>query len=223
MANTKIKALIGFSDGDVSMYVGEIKDVEATKATAFINGGLAVAYTDPVTPTGSLTIDSNGTYDVTDKASAIVNVSVATVTYNVNGGSGEIANATAIKGNTIDLNNGATITPPTNFEFVGWNTSASATEAISNTYQVTGDVTLYAVYRRVSYTVTYNVNGGSGSIDPATVTVGQSVNLNDGSGLTPPSEKTFAGWATTDSAVEADVESPYTPTDDITIYAVWTA
>lgn len=223
MANTKIKALIGFSDGEISMYVGEIRDVDSTKATAFISGGLAVEYTDPINPTGSVTLDANGTYDVTDKASAIVNVSVATVTYNVNGGSGEIANATAIKGNTIDLNNGATITPPTNFEFVGWNTSASATEAISNTYQVTGDVTLYAVYRRVSYTVTYNVNGGSGSIDPATVTVGQSVNLNDGSGLTPPSEKTFAGWATTDSAVEADVESPYTPTDDITIYAVWTA
>lgn len=72
------------------------------------------------------------------------------------------------------------------------------------------------------YTVTYNVNGGTGTITPAQVVAGSSVNLNDGSTITPPSEKVFSGWATTDDAVTADVTSPYTPTGNITLYAVYT-
>lgn len=222
MSNTRIKALIGFSDGSISMAVGEVRDVDSTKASAFISGGLAVEYTDPINPSGSLSINANGTYDVTAKASAVVNVTSATITYNVNGGTGSVDPVTAINGNTITLDNGAGITAPTHYEFIGWATESSATEAISNTYSVNGDATLYAVYQRTEYVVTYNANGGTGSIDPVTVSVGQSTNLNDGSGLTPPSEKTFAGWADSADAEEPNVESPYTPTADITLYAVYT-
>lgn len=75
---------------------------------------------------------------------------------------------------------------------------------------------------KTTYTVTYNVNGGTGTISPATVTAGESITLNDGTSLTAPSGKTFNGWATTLDAVTADVTSPYTPEGDITIYAVWT-
>jgi phi13 family phage major tail protein len=71
------------------------------------------------------------------------------------------------------------------------------------------------------YTVTYNANGGTGTVAPVTVDAGESVTLNDGTGLTAPTSKEFAGWATTDSATVADVTSPYTPSADITLYAVW--
>lgn len=74
---------------------------------------------------------------------------------------------------------------------------------------------------QTTYTVTYNVNGGTGSIDPVTVVAGNSVSLDDGSGLTAPSNKTFAGWAKTATAQSATVTSPFTPTDDTTLYAVW--
>lgn len=73
-----------------------------------------------------------------------------------------------------------------------------------------------------SYTVTYNANGGTGTISPVTVTAGQSVSLSDGTGLTAPEGKTFSGWATTSDATSANVTSPYTPTQNITLYAVWT-
>lgn len=74
-----------------------------------------------------------------------------------------------------------------------------------------------------TYTITYNVNGGSGTVAPASVAVGQSVTLSDGTGITPPTNKTFAGWATTSTAESADVTSPYTPTGDVTLYAVYTS
>lgn len=147
MANTTIKALIGFSDGVISMGVGEIKSVDATKASAYISGGLAEEYSGGITPSGSINIGANGTYDVTDKASAVVNVTVKTVTYDVNGGTGEVAAATAIAGNTINLNDGAGITPPTDKVFKGWATTDDAEAAdVTSPYTVTEDVTLYAVY-----------------------------------------------------------------------------
>ena len=147
MANTTIKALIGFSDGVISLGVGDIASIEATKASAFISDGLAVEYTDPVEPSGSISINANGTYDVTDKASAVVNVSVKTVTYDVNGGTGEVAAATAIAGNSITLNDGTGITAPEGKVFSGWATTNDAEEAdVTSPYTVTADVTLYAVY-----------------------------------------------------------------------------
>ena len=145
----KIKALKSFSNGSISMYAGEVRDVDSTNAAAFISGGLAVEYTDPVEPSGSISITANGTYDVADKASAVVNVSVATVTYNANGGTGSVDAVTAIKGNTIELSDGTGLIAPEGKNFSGWGTSAEATETVASPYKVTADVTLYAVYVEV--------------------------------------------------------------------------
>lgn len=70
-------------------------------------------------------------------------------------------------------------------------------------------------------TVTYDENGGTGSVDAQTVIAGNSITLDDGTGLTAPSGKEFAGWATTATATEPDVTSPYTPTENTTLHAVW--
>ena len=147
MANTTIKALIGFSDGVISLGVGEIANIDSTKASAFISDGLAVEYTDPVEPTGSVTITANGSYDVKDKATAVVNVSTATVTYNANGGTGSVDAVVAIKGNQISLSDGTGITAPEGKAFAGWATSDDAESPdVTSPYTVTADVTLYAVY-----------------------------------------------------------------------------
>lgn len=72
-------------------------------------------------------------------------------------------------------------------------------------------------------TLTYNANGGTGSVDPVHVGKNSAIELSDGTGLTAPAEKEFAGWATTNSAEEPNVESPLTITANTTIYAVYTA
>lgn len=147
MSDTKIKALVSFSDGVISLGVGDIATIDASKASAFISGGLAVAYTDPIVPSGSVSIGANGTYDVTNKASAVVNVTTATVTYDVNGGTGTISAAVAIKGNEINLNDGTGITPASGKTFEGWATTNDAEAPdVTSPYKVTEDITLYAVY-----------------------------------------------------------------------------
>ena len=135
----QIKALKSFSDGAISLGIGEVATVSDAKATAFITEGLAES--------ASLNIGANGTYDVADKASAVVSVGTATVTYNVNGGTGTVANAVAIKGNTITLNDGTSITAPKDKTFKGWGVNAEATDVVASPYTVAEDVTLYAVYQ----------------------------------------------------------------------------
>lgn len=71
-----------------------------------------------------------------------------------------------------------------------------------------------------TYTVAFDLNGGSGTTpDSVTGEAGESVTLPDGTGITPPSEKVFKGWAETDSATEA-LEG-YTISEDATLYAVY--
>lgn len=72
-----------------------------------------------------------------------------------------------------------------------------------------------------TYTVSYNANGGTGTIEAVTVTAGESITVSDGTGLTAPEGKQFAGWAKTDSAQSATVTSPFTPDRDTVLYAVW--
>ena len=147
MSNTIVRALATFSDGVTSLAIGDIAEIDSTKATAFIAAGIAEESTDPISPSGSLSSSANGTYDVKTKASAVVKVSIATVTYDVNGGTGTVAAATAIKGNSISLNDGTGITAPEGYTFSGWATTDSAAEPdVESPYTVTADVTLYAVY-----------------------------------------------------------------------------
>lgn len=73
-------------------------------------------------------------------------------------------------------------------------------------------------------TVTFNVNGGSGSYDAVSTYVGSVISLPDGSALTPPTNKVFAGWDTTSSATHADYHEAFVVTAaSVTLYAVWTA
>ena len=73
----------------------------------------------------------------------------------------------------------------------------------------------------VTYTVTYNANGGTGTIEPVEVTAGESITLDDGAGLTAPEGKEFLGWAKSSTAQSPTVDSPFTPIDDTALYAVW--
>ena len=73
-----------------------------------------------------------------------------------------------------------------------------------------------------TYRVTFDLMGGTSSeIEDADVTAGQSISLDDGTNITAPSGKEFSGWATSAEATTPNVTSPYTPSGDVTLYAVY--
>lgn len=104
-------------------------------------------------------------------------------------------------------------------------TGVKAQNEINTGFRVTNKdkVVVKKKSNSVSYTITYDANGGTGTIDPVTYT-GTPITLDDGSSLTGPDGKTvFKGWAKSAGAQNPTVDSPFTPTADVTLYAVWAA
>jgi uncharacterized repeat protein (TIGR02543 family) len=158
-----------------------------------------------------------GTYGIMYNTSGASPV-IRTVTFDPNGGSGTTPAQTFIDGQSITLPGGIGLSR-TGYTFGGWNTSSSGTGTnydAGSSYTPGGNTTLYA---RWYSTVTFNINGGSGTLPAArTVNAGASITLPNGSGFSRDGY-TFLGWNINTIAYAAG--SSYTPTGNITIYARW--
>lgn len=147
----KIRALKALTIRDdsgalTSIAHGGIAEVSSDLGNSLITDGLAEAYT-LISPTGSISITENSTVDVTEYASAVINVAEVTLSYDTNGGTGTISPVSVIAGGTVTLDSGSSLTAPEGKEFAGWATTSAATEpdAVSP-YKVSSDKTLYAVW-----------------------------------------------------------------------------
>lgn len=148
-----------------------------------------------------------------------------TVSYNANGGSGAPASQTKWYGETLKLQTG---TPTrTGWTFKGWSTSStatSATYAAGANYTANSGATLYAVWQRNTYAVSYNANGGSGA--PANQTKQYGIDLTLSNTVPTFSGWTFKGWATSTANASAGTVNyakgaTYTGNTALTLYAVW--
>ena len=82
-------------------------------------------------------------------------VTTYTVRFNANGGTGTMADVTGVPAGAYTLPaNG--FTAPAGKQFKGWSTGASGAVIAGTTYNVTGDVTLYAIWENKTHTHTYN-------------------------------------------------------------------
>ncbi len=155
---------------------------------------------------------------------ALWNANPYEVSFNANGGTGEMENLSINYDQTKSLTEvGFT---KTGYTFEGWTaTEGSSTvdyaDGASYTMQSTSTVTLYAVWTANNYTVSFHVNGGEGSMSDQTIT------YDDTAALTANTFTrigyTFVGWATSSNgnAVYADGANYTMDTEGITLYAVW--
>ena len=146
--------------------------------------------------------------------------------YNANSGSGAPATQTASStASTYSFTISSTSPSRTGYSFLGWSTSSTATSAsYSPGGSITvspGTTTLYAVWKILTYSVTYNANGGSGAPAAQTKTYGVNLTLSG----TSPSRTgyTFLGWGTSSSATTASYQpgATYTANAALSLYAVW--
>ena len=164
-----------------------------------------------------------------------------TVTYNANGGSGSMANTIHTYGADSRLRKN-TFTK-TGYKFIGWTweefkdllSADFADEALVSDLGEKGEtVELYAVWIPNTYTVTYNANGGNGSMSDSThaygveniVGVQAKLNKNAFTKL----GYTFKGWskdknATTALYSDEEVVRGLTSEDKgtVVLYAIWEA
>ena len=143
------------------------------------------------------------------------------VKYNANGGSGAPGQQTKWYGETLKLS--TTKPTRTGYSFQGWATSASGSVAYAAGANYTGNaaVTLYAVWKANTYTVSYNANGGTGAPANQTKTYGVTLKLSS----TKPTRTNynFLGWGTSSGSttVAYAAGANYTANAAITLYAIW--
>ena len=71
-------------------------------------------------------------------------------------------------------------------------------------------------------TVAFNAGSGTGSYDSVSTFVGAIIPVPNGSALTPPAGKVFAGWDTTSTATTPDIIDSYEVTAaSVTLYAIY--
>ena len=178
-----------------------------------------------------------------------------TIKYNANGGSGTMSDTGATYGTAVTLRTNAFTRQ--HYTFKNWNTKADGSgTSYSNGASVSnltathgGTVTLYAQWTGVTYTVSYNANGGTSTPSshsvqyPGTLTLrsaiskantsvaGYSVTYNANGGSGAPSGQTsgdrivtwsFSKWAAgSTSGSQYSAGASYQPSGNITMYAIW--
>lgn len=171
-------------------------------------------------------ITANSSYVSGTKSSTKTNISVAaktsyTIKYNANGGSGAPSSQTKWYGTALTLS--STKPTRTGYTFQGWATSASGSVAYAAgaRYTANASITLYAVWKALTYTVKYDANGGSGAPSNQTKTYGVTLTLSS----TKPTRTnyTFKGWGTSASAttIAYAAGANYTANAGVTLYAIW--
>ena len=147
-----------------------------------------------------------------------------TVSYNANGGSGAPGSQTKWYG--IGLTVSTTVPTRSGYTFNNWALSKAEADA-GRWYYTPGstcgrneNLTLYAVWKPNTYTVTYNANGGSGA--PGSQTKTHDVALVLSNTIPTRTNYNFKGWSTTaNGRVVYSAGSSYTANAGVTLYAVW--
>ncbi len=142
------------------------------------------------------------------------------ITYCSNGGSGSMSPQTVYAGiQTVLQPNTFTFV---NHKFMGWLDQDGSGYADYGSLTPTKDLILNAQWKRVSFIVSYNGNGGGGSMTPTVVNVGDSFSLPANS-FTVPYGKLFIGWNTKEdgSGTMYYTGTEIIPTDSMTLYATW--
>ena len=144
-----------------------------------------------------------------------------TVSYNANGGSGAPSSQTKWYGTALTLS--STKPTRTGYSFQGWSTAndSSVEYAAGANYTANAAVTLYAVWKANTYTVTYNANGGTGAPGNQTKTYGTTLKLS--STIPTRTNYNFIGWGTsaTSTTVTYKAGANYTDNAAVTLYAIW--
>lgn len=161
-----------------------------------------------------------------------------TVTYNVNGGTGNAQRTISSVATNVSTDSyttgGASIALPgvgtlerAGYTFGGWNTSASGTgtnRLEAATYTTVSDVTLYAKWNAVTYSITYDANTGTGTA-PTTggYTTGQASPYSVLNNTFTKTSNVFGGWNTASNGTGTSYSPGATITTlaNIVLYATW--
>ena len=177
----------------------------------------------PVTTTSAtITLTGSPTTTSSPIVGSVTVTSQPTAIFNANGGTGTMASQTAAVATPLTSNSFTR----TSYTFAGWNTVADGSgtayaNAASYDFSAGNDVNLYAQWTGLPRTVTFDANGGSGSMATQMAATATALTAN----AFTRSGYAFAGWNTVAvGSGTAYVNGAFYPfAADGTLYAQWTA
>ena len=168
---------------------------------------------DDVTTTANVSRYAWGAYVTVDLGKAIGTPVVYTITFNSNDGTPVAPQ---------NINAGEKLKEPTpaptreGFTFDGWYEDSTFSKKFDFNTPITDSMTLYAKWTENKYTLTFDANGGTGSMTAIADLTGEYILPSNE--FTAPSGKQFKGWSlTTDGAIVTKVDM----TENRTVYAIW--
>jgi uncharacterized repeat protein (TIGR02543 family) len=146
------------------------------------------------------------------------------ISYNANGGTGAPGSQTKTHDVTLTLS--STTPTRTGYTFSVWNTASGGggtSYSAGGSYTANSAATLYAQWTALTYTVSYDANGGTGA--PGSQTKTYDVTLTLSSTTPTRTGYTFSGWNTASGGggTSYSAGGSYTANSAATLYAQWTA
>ena len=114
------------------------------------------------------------------------------------------------------------------YTFSGWNTAADGSgtsyangQAVKDLAAANKTITLFAQWRRIVYTVSYNANGGSGTMAPQSVNAGEVTSVK--ANIFTRAGYTFTGWNTRSDGTGTFIKdrASMEVNGNVTLYAQW--
>lgn len=210
---------------DANGGTGTMSEQEGVELTVASNAFTKEGYSFVKWNTSS---DGSGTdYDPSDSITLSADVTLYaiwaqvayTLSYDANNGTGTMSPETGVE--VTVAANGFT---REHYSFVEWNTAADGTGTAydpNDSITLSADMTLYAIWEMITHTVTFDANGGTGTMAAMTVNDGESATLT--TNAFTKSGYTFSKWNTASDGSGTDYTDggTITPSADVTLYAVW--
>ena len=180
-----------------------------------VSGGSKVTSSSVVPSKSSITLYAHYAYNT------------YTVKFSANGGAGSMSNKACTYGSTYTLP-GNSFTRK-GYSFAGWGTSAGGGVKYANkasfknlTATNGGTVTLYAQWKRLNCTVSFDLNGGGTSLPSVSLPQGSAFGSALPSDPSAPIGKRFVGWFTSADGGTKYVSSSVVPyQSSLKLYAHW--
>jgi uncharacterized repeat protein (TIGR02543 family) len=226
---TKFLGDSNFTNTFTTNSTGTVSFSSSNTGVATINsstGEVTIVGVGTTTITAATT--ANGSYCAsTESYTLTVNPNSHTITYNGNGNNGgnppvDLLSPYAINALVTVLGNSGGLTKVCS-EFIGWNTAANGsgtpyTEGAN--FTINSDVTLYAQWSSISHTVSFNNNGGTGTMSPQSACANTALSSNTFTRV----GYTFSGWNTLANGTGTSYANNaiYDFSANITLFAQWT-
>ncbi|MDR2246969.1 MAG: InlB B-repeat-containing protein [Treponema sp.] len=146
-----------------------------------------------------------------------------TVTFDADGGTPATQAKTVISSSSIGAANMPEEPAKSEYSFDGWYTAKNGGGSrLYATSAITEDITVYAKWTVVQYTVTFDADGGTPATQTKVVNSGDSIGSENMPSEPAKSGYSFNGWYTAKNGGGAQFTGETTITGNRTVYAYWT-